>query len=63
MRIDKHDIPVKIDVPGAKARQLTDFGSATGSLGKYFSLGAGTDIAPLLVGLPAILVRRRTGAT
>ena len=53
MRIDKHDIPVKIDVPGAKARQLADFGSAAGPLGaEYFSLGAGTDIAPLLVGLP-----------
>jgi hypothetical protein len=53
MRIAKHDIPVKIDVPGATARQLTDFGSAAGPLGaEYFSLGAGTDIAPLLVGLP-----------
>jgi hypothetical protein len=52
MRIDKHDIPVKIDVPGATARQLVDFGSANGPLAaEYFSLGAGTDIAPLLVGL------------
>ena len=52
MRLDKQDIPIKIDVPGATARQLTDFGSADGTLGaEYFSLGAGTDIAPLLVGL------------
>ena len=53
MRIAKQDIPVKIDVPGAVARQLPDFGTASGSLGaEYFSLGAGTDIAPLLTGLP-----------
>lgn len=54
MRITKNDIPTKIDVPGALARQSTDFGdtSGYGSLGaEYFSLGAGTDIAPLLVGL------------
>lgn len=54
MRITKEDIPVKIDVPGATARQLTDFGDATGYgkiSGEYFSLGAGTDISPLLQGL------------
>jgi hypothetical protein len=52
MRLDKHDIPIKIDIPGATARQLPDFGSADGPLAaEYFSLGAGTDIAPLLVGL------------
>lgn len=54
MRIAKNDIPVKIDVPGAKARQLVDFGDSTGygKLGaEYFSLGKGTDIAPLLQGL------------
>ena len=54
MRIAKDQIPAKIDVPGAKARQLENFGDATG-LGKiggeYFSLAAGTDIAPLLKGL------------
>ena len=36
------------------ARQKTNFGSATGYgtiSGEYFSLGAGTDIAPLLQGL------------
>ena len=41
-------------VPGAVARQLGDFGDASdyGTLAaEYFSLGAGTDIAPLLEGL------------
>jgi hypothetical protein len=54
MRIPKEDIPVRIDVPGATARQLTDFGDSTGYgkiSGEYFSLGAGTDISPLLKGL------------
>src|SRR4051812_48543135 len=54
MRILKDDIPAKIDVPGAVARQATGFGEASryGTLAaEYFSLGAGTDIAPLLKGL------------
>src|SRR4051812_26025251 len=52
MHITKQEIPVKIDVPGATARQLRDFGDAGGTLGgEYFSLDAGTDIAPLLEGL------------
>ncbi len=54
MRIQKNDVPVRIDIPGAVARQQLDFGDTTGygSLsGEYFSLGAGTDIAPLLQGL------------
>ncbi|MBU0742628.1 cupin domain-containing protein [bacterium] len=54
MRIDKNDVPVKIDAPGAVARQLTDFGDATGYGkigGEYFSLAAGMDITPLLHGL------------
>jgi hypothetical protein len=54
MRITKADIPTKIDVPGARARQTGAFGDATGygaMAGEYFSLGAGTDIAPLLQGL------------
>jgi hypothetical protein len=54
MRIAKNDIPVRIDVPGAVARQKTDFGDASGYgkiSGEYFSLGAGTDISPLLKGL------------
>ena len=58
MRIAKDDVPVKIDVPGAKARQATDFGDASGygkMAGEYFSFGAGTDIAPLLEGLESNL--------
>ena len=54
MRIPKNKIPAKIDVPGAVARQATGFGDATGfgkMAGEYFSLRAGTDIAPLLKGL------------
>lgn len=54
MRISKNDIPAKINVPGAVARVAVDFGNATGfgkMGGEYFSLAAGTDIAPLLKGL------------
>jgi hypothetical protein len=52
MRVPKDQIPAKIDVPGAKARQLSGFGAACGDMGaEYFSLAAGTDIAPLLEGL------------
>lgn len=54
MRISKDDIPVRISVPGAIARQLPDFGDVgSGPLGaEYFTLDAGTDLAPLLEGLP-----------
>ena len=54
MHITKNEIPVKIDVPGAVARQAEGFGDPSGfgtMGGEYFSLGAGTDIAPLLKGL------------
>lgn len=54
MRIPKNDVPTKIDVPGATARQKTDFGDATGygAIGaEYFTLAAGTDVTPLLEGL------------
>jgi hypothetical protein len=54
MRISKDDIPAKINVPGAVARVARNFGDATGfgdMGGEYFSLAAGTDIAPLLKGL------------
>lgn len=30
MRIAKDDVPVRINAPGAVARQQTDFGDATG---------------------------------
>ncbi|HKY16594.1 MAG TPA: hypothetical protein VJM33_16840 [Microthrixaceae bacterium] len=49
MRINKNDIPVVMEVPGATARMLP-FGGDLAA--EYFSLGAGTDIAPLLQGLP-----------
>jgi len=54
MRIAKDNVPVKINVPGAVARQQVDFGDAKGYGvigGEYFSLAAGTDITPLLKGL------------
>lgn len=54
MRVAKTDIPARIQVPGAIARQALDFGDATGYgtiAGEYFSLATGTDIAPLLKGL------------
>lgn len=54
MRIARKDIEAKINIPGAVARATGAFGDATGfgaMQGEYFSLGAGTDIAPLLQGL------------
>jgi hypothetical protein len=54
MRLAKNDVPVKFSAPGAVARQQVDFGDATGfgkMGGEYFSLGAGADLAPLLLGL------------
>lgn len=52
MHLSKHDIPVRVEAPGAVARQLPDFGVAEGAIGaEFFSMGAGTDLAPLLKGL------------
>ena len=52
MHITKQDIPIRIQAPGAIARQLPDFGIAEGAIGaEYFSLATGTDLAPLLSGL------------
>lgn len=54
MRIQKNDAPIKVNAPGAVARQMTDFGDATGYgvIGaEHFTMDAGTDIAPLLQGL------------
>jgi hypothetical protein len=48
MRINKQDIPVVMAVPGATARQVAAGGELAA---EYFTLGAGTDIAPLLQGL------------
>lgn len=54
MHVAKEQVPVKMTAPGAVARQLPGFGDAAGYAGisgEYFSLDAGTDIAPLLQGL------------
>lgn len=54
MRIAKSDVPERINIPGAVARQALEFGDATGygqMAGEYFSLAAGVDLAPLLQGL------------
>ena len=54
MHIKKDDIPKRIDIPGAVARQVIGFGDASkysGFAGEYFSLKEGTDITPLLKGL------------
>jgi hypothetical protein len=56
MRIKKEDLAASIDVPGATARQVQGFGEMSGYgavAGEWFSLGEGTDIAPLLKGLPS----------
>lgn len=55
MKINKQDVPARIDAPGAVARQTGEFGATQGygqMAGEYFSLAAGVDIAPLLEGLP-----------
>jgi hypothetical protein len=55
VHLSKDRIPVKIEIPGATARQAVSFGDATGygTLGgEYFSLAGGADMAPLLHGLP-----------
>lgn len=54
MHIAKENIPIRINAPGAVARQKINFGDSTGYSmisGEYFSLGTGTDISPLLKGL------------
>ena len=52
MHLPTHEIPVRMAVPGATVRQLSDFGRASATLGaEHLSLASGTDIAPLLVGL------------
>lgn len=54
MRIAKSDVDVKLEIPGAVARQHTDFGDASGLgmiSGEYFSLSAGVDTTPLFEGL------------
>lgn len=46
-------IPSKLNVPGVTVRHLPDFGTADARLAaEHLTLAAGTDIAPLLKGLP-----------
>ncbi len=54
MRVAKDDVDVKMEIPGAVARQKTEFGSVKGFdkiSGEYFSLSAGVDTTPLFEGL------------
>lgn len=54
MRIAKTEVPVRLSITGAVARQTDEFGDAAGfekMAGEYFSMAAGIDIAPLLQGL------------
>jgi hypothetical protein len=54
MRISKNEIPIKIDHPGAVARQKTGFGDASGygmTGGEHFTMAEGTYLGPLLEGL------------
>jgi hypothetical protein len=54
MHIQTSDVPIKVNAPGAVARQQKDFGDASGygKIGvEHFKMDAGTDIAPLLQGL------------
>ena len=54
MKIEKQDVPIRVDTPAAIARQQRGFGDASGYgqlSGEYFTFAAGTDITPLLQGL------------
>ncbi|MCW2855778.1 MAG: hypothetical protein JWR52_1393 [Marmoricola sp.] len=52
MQLDKNDIPTRIAIDGAVARQQTGFGEPEGTFSaEYFSLATGVDMAPLLEGL------------
>lgn len=52
MHITKDQIPTRVEAPGAVARQQPDFGTADAAIGaEYFTMAAGTDLAPLLAGL------------
>lgn len=54
MRIPTNDMPVKIDAPGARACQKTEFGDAGpyGTMGaEHFRVDGGADLTPFLEGL------------
>ena len=66
MHMTKADIPIKFAVPGATARQLPDFGDATGFgaiAGEFFSLGAGTTSRLCSGDSTATPATHRTGVT
>ena len=53
MHLATRTIPTKLDVPGVTVRHLPNFGIADATLAvEHLTLAAGTDIAPLLKGLP-----------
>ncbi len=54
MRVQKDDVEVRMEIPGAVIRQRYDFGDISGFgtiSGEYFTLGAGVDTTPLFQGL------------
>lgn len=54
MRIQKDDVDVRMDIPGARIRQKREFGTVRGFntiSAEYFTLAAGVDTTPLFVGL------------
>lgn len=54
MRVQKDDVEVRMQIPGATLRQRLEFGDVSGFStisGEYFSLGAGVDTTPLFQGL------------
>lgn len=54
MRVQKDDVEVRMEIPGAVIRQRMDFGDVKGFdriSGEYFTLAAGVDTTPLFIGL------------
>lgn len=54
MRVQKDDVEVRMEIPGAVIRQRLEFGDVSGFSaisGEYFTLGAGVDTTPLFQGL------------
>ena len=54
MRVEKDNVEVQMEIPGAVIRRRLDFGDSSGfgaMSGEYFSLAAGVDTTPLFEGL------------
>jgi hypothetical protein len=54
MRVEKDQVDVRMEIPGAVIRQRRNFGDASGFgqlSGEYFTLAAGVDTSPLFKGL------------